>query len=148
MGPDNTTPSHPQPSYRGSCLCGAIHYEARAEIKGASHCHCGMCRKAHGAAFGSYGNVPVGSFSFTRGADLVKHRASSPGVTRSFCPECGSPLTWHSEHGDAAAWMSFSLGTLDTPFVPAKALRSIHADSVPAWHGGEWPHGPGAAGSA
>lgn len=120
--------------YRGSCLCGAIHYEARAEIKAASHCHCSMCRKAHGAAFGSYGSVPVGSFAFIRGAELLKRRESSPGVTRTFCPECGPPLTWHSEHGDAAAWMSFSLGTLDTPFVPAKALRSIHAGSVPAWY--------------
>lgn len=143
-----STQDHPPPLYHGSCLCGAIHYEARAEIKAASHCHCSMCRKAHGAAFGSYGSVPMGSFAFTRGADLAKRRESSPGVTRSFCPECGSPLTWHSEHGDAAAWMSFSLGTLDTPFTPTKALRSIHADSVPAWHGGEWPHGPGAAGSA
>lgn len=131
---DEDTPA--APLYQGSCLCGAIRYEARAEIKAPSHCHCGMGKKAHGAAFGSYGNVPVGSFAFTRGADLVKRRDSSPGVTRSFCPECGSPLTWHSAHGDAAAWMSFSLGTLDTPFVPKKALRSIHGDAVPAWHGG------------
>ncbi len=128
------------PLYQGSCLCGAVHYEARAEIKAASHCHCTMCQKAHGAAFGSYGNAPVGSFAFTQGADLVRNRESSPGVTRSFCPECGSPLTWHSEHGDAAAWMSFSLGTLDTAFVPGKALRSIHGDSIPAWHAGGDAH--------
>lgn len=134
MAPEDSAPPQP-PLYQGSCLCGTVRYEARAEIKAPSHCHCGMCQKAHGAAFGSYGNVPVGSFAFTHGADRVKHRESSPGVTRSFCTECGSPLTWHSEHGDAAAWMSFSLGTLDTPFVPKKALRSIHENAVPAWHG-------------
>lgn len=136
MAHDNTSP----PLHQGSCLCGAIHYEARAEIKAASHCHCSMCQKAHGAAFGSYGNVPVGSFAFTQGADLVRHRESSPGVTRSFCTQCGSPLTWHSEHGDAAAWISFSLGTLDTPFTPGKALRSIHQESVPPWHVADGMH--------
>ncbi|MES2609786.1 MAG: GFA family protein [Pseudomonadota bacterium] len=124
---------HTPPLHHGSCLCGAIHCEACAEIMAPSHGHCGMCRKAHGAAFASYGTVPLGAFSFTRGADLVKRRVSSPGVTRTFCLECGSPLTWHSEHGDAAAWMSFSLGTLDTPFTPTNALRSIHQDAIPAW---------------
>lgn len=137
--PHDNTPS--PPLYQGSCLCGAVRYEARTEIKAPSHCHCTMCQKAHGAAFGSYGNVPVGSFAFTHGADRVRHCESSPGVTRSFCPECGSPLTWHSAHGDAAAWMSFSLGTLDTPFVPKKALRSIHEDAVPAWHAGDGARG-------
>jgi len=92
-----------------------------------------MCRKAHGAAFGTYGSVPKGDFAFTAGEELVRSRDSSPGVARTFCSVCGSPLTWHSIHGDAAAWMSFSLGTLDTPFAPPKQ-RHIHLDSAAPWH--------------
>lgn len=119
--------------FHGSCLCGAVAYEARSEIKAVSHCHCSMCRKAHGAAFGTYGSVPVGDFVITQGVEVLCSRASSPGVTRTFCSMCGSPLTWRSIHGGAASWISFSLGTLDTPFTPLKQ-RHIHLASETAWH--------------
>lgn len=109
-----------------------VKYEIRSSIKAVSHCHCSMCRKAHGAAFGTYGSVPVGDFVVTHGAEVLRSRDSSPGVTRTFCSECGSPLTWHSAHGDTAHWISFSLGTLDTPFIPMKQ-RDVHLSSKASW---------------
>jgi hypothetical protein len=57
--------------FLGSCLCGAIKYEARSEIKTAAHCHCRMCQKTHGAAFGSYGFVPTDDLVFTNGLDSL-----------------------------------------------------------------------------
>ena len=42
---------------RGSCLCGTVRYEIRGPVGRVSHCHCAMCRKAHGAAFATYGRV-------------------------------------------------------------------------------------------
>lgn len=129
----NTQSTSP-PLFQGSCLCGSVTYEVRSQIKAVSHCHCGMCRKAHGAAFGTYGSVPLGDLVVTAGAELVRNHDSSPGVTRSFCSMCGSPLTWHSIHGDAASWISFSLGTLDTPFTPPAKQRHIHLASAPPWH--------------
>src|SRR5690242_17932258 len=121
------------PPFLGSCLCGAVKYEVRSEIKAVSHCHCRMCQKAHGAAFGTYGSVPVGDFAITHGADVLRGRSSSSGVTRTFCSLCGSPVTWHSTHGDEASWISFTLGTLDTPFTPLKQ-RHIHLASKAPWH--------------
>ncbi len=120
--------------FEGSCLCGGVRYEVRSRIRAVSHCHCSMCRKAHGAAFATYGSVPTGDFVVKAGDGLVRSRGSSSGVTRTFCSGCGSPLTWHSIHGDAAAWISFSLGTLDTPFTPSKQ-RHVHLESAPPWHG-------------
>jgi len=117
----------------GSCLCGVVKYEARSRARAVSHCHCGMCRKAHGAAFGTYASVPMGDFAVVAGVEAVRSRDSSPGVTRTFCSLCGSPLTWHSRHGEAAGWISFSLGTLDTPFTPAKQ-RHVHRDCGAPWH--------------
>ena len=35
----------------GSCLCGAVAYEADALSGPIGHCHCRTCRKAHSAAF-------------------------------------------------------------------------------------------------
>lgn len=126
---DDSTP----PTFIGSCLCGAVRYEVRSRIKAVTHCHCSMCRKAHGAAFGTYGSVPVDDFVVTHGAEFRRSHDSSPGVTRTFCSSCGSPLTWHSSQGDAALWISFSLGTLDTAFSPLKQ-RNTHLSSKASWY--------------
>lgn len=120
----------------GSCLCGTVRYEVRSKIRAVSHCHCGMCQKAHGAAFGSYGSVPVADLVITHGDALLRRRDSSPGITRTFCSACGSPLTWHSIHGGAALWISFSLGTLDTPFSPMKQ-KTLHLASKAFWYEAE-----------
>ena len=64
----------PAAVHQGSCLCGGVRYETTAPLQGASHCHCSMCRKAHGAAFGSYG---VEVLEHRAGAGL---RAAGPGL--------------------------------------------------------------------
>ncbi|MGV3652599.1 MAG: GFA family protein, partial [Noviherbaspirillum sp.] len=84
--------------YEGSCLCGGVKYRIDGEIKSSSNCHCTMCQKQHGAAFASYGNVYLDALSYLCGQDLLAFFQSSPGVTRTFCMNCGSNLTWHSEH--------------------------------------------------
>ena len=50
----------------GSCLCGAIRYEIDGPLGAAGHCHCTMCRKAHGAAFGTYSRVKRDAFSASK----------------------------------------------------------------------------------
>ena len=37
----------------GSCLCGKVRFELAGPPQFINHCHCSMCRKVHGAAFGS-----------------------------------------------------------------------------------------------
>ena len=51
---------------RGSCLCGGVRFEADA-IQMISTCHCSMCRKAHGAAYGVFANAFWDDFRFTAG---------------------------------------------------------------------------------
>lgn len=120
------------PLYRGSCLCGSVQYEVTSEIGAVSHCHCSMCRKAHGAAFGTYARVRLQAHAFTQGAALVREYRSSTTATRLFCSVCGSPLAWHSE-GEFSAWLSFPLGTLDTAYLPPHQ-RHIHVASKAPWH--------------
>ena len=74
---------------KGSCLCRAIRFEA-GEVTFFGHCHCSMCRKAHGAAFATWAGVPAEHFRFVTGADQVKLYESSPGNHRAFCSICGS----------------------------------------------------------
>jgi hypothetical protein len=76
----------------GSCLCGAIAYEADAPLTRIVHCHCRTCRKTHGAAFSSVTAVPREAFRWTRGSELLGAFESSPGKFRRFCTRCGSHL--------------------------------------------------------
>jgi hypothetical protein len=76
----------------GSCLCGAIAYEADADPARIVHCHCQTCRKAHGAAVSSVTAVPRERFRWTRGSELLGAFESSPGKFRRFCTRCGSHL--------------------------------------------------------
>ncbi len=77
---------------RGSCLCGAVAYEADQLAASIVHCHCRKCRKAHGSAFSTTAPVLREHFRWIRGADKLKSFESSPGKLRHFCMECGSHL--------------------------------------------------------
>lgn len=80
----------------GSCLCGAIRFSVRLPSLFCVHCHCSICRRFHGAAFGTWFGVPNPQFSLETGeADLCRFRSSDHGM-RSFCRRCGSPLFFES----------------------------------------------------
>lgn len=96
---------------RGSCLCGGVRYEIRGPVSRVTHCHCSMCRKAHGAAFATYGRVERSDFVLVSGADDIASYRSSPGVVRTFCKRCGSTLQFISDKRPGT--FSIALGTLD-----------------------------------
>lgn len=75
---------------KGACLCGKITWEFSAEPEAAYHCHCSMCRKAHGAAFGTYYWIKSKTFNWTGSLDSLVEYSSSPELDRAFCRECGS----------------------------------------------------------
>ena len=96
---------------RGSCLCGGVKYELSRPPTSMASCHCSMCRKAHGAAFGTYAQVDRAVLRFTSGAELVRRYRSSPPIHRSFCSTCGSNLSFEYEGMPDALWLC--AGTLD-----------------------------------
>ncbi len=75
---------------RGSCLCGDITWEIEGRPFMMSNCHCSMCRKLHGGAYGTYVGVLVENFRWTSGEGHIRFYESSPGAQRPFCPTCGS----------------------------------------------------------
>ena len=104
--------------HTGRCLCGAVRYRAEGAPKWIANCHCESCRRATGAPMASYAGFAAERFAYTAGAPT--RVASSPGVTRSFCGRCGSPLTY-----EGARWpgeVHVLIGTLDRPedFVPTR----------------------------
>ena len=115
---------------RGSCLCGSIRYEVRGSLGPATHCHCSMCRKAHGAAFGTYARVQKVDFVLVCGAEDIASYQSSPEVTRTFCRRCGSTLQFiRSTRPNTFA---LALGTLDDDPGVRPAMH-IHIESKVPW---------------
>lgn len=76
----------------GQCLCGEIRFEIENAAGDMSHCHCSMCRKAHGSSFATYLFLPPRTLSFTGGEEKIRAYESSPGNQRHFCPVCGSTV--------------------------------------------------------
>jgi len=76
----------------GKCLCGSVTWEITDTPVASYHCHCSMCRKAHGAAFGSYYFMAVKDFNWTSDIDTISRYKSSSTITRAFCKTCGSAV--------------------------------------------------------
>jgi hypothetical protein len=83
---------------RASCLCGDVAWEADAPLELMHHCHCSRCRKAHGAAFATFGGVPAEAFRL-RGQERVVRWLSAPGFFRCFCGRCGSVVPGDAVEG-------------------------------------------------
>jgi len=116
---------------RGSCLCGEVRFEISGALSGASHCHCSMCRKAHGAAFGTYAAARAADFRILSGEDRIVRYRSSAGIVRTFCARCGSTLQWLRESKPEI--VDIALGVLDDdPGV--RPASHIYVASKAPWH--------------
>jgi hypothetical protein len=80
---------------KGHCLCGQVTFEFAGSPLWCGHCHCESCRRATASPFTTWIGVHRDSCRFTGVAPVV--RQSSPGVRRSFCSSCGSPISFESE---------------------------------------------------
>jgi len=114
----------------GSCLCGQVRYELEGSPRFINHCHCSMCRKAHGAAFGSFLHADGRGFRWTAGASLVERFESSAETFRAFCRVCGSNLPVLE---DDDTHVIIPAGTLDDdPGI--EPIVHIHVASKARWY--------------
>ena len=79
----------------GYCLCGSIEYVVTGEPIWCGHCHCESCRRHTGGAVATFVAFTNESFELVQGA--LNTFESSPGVQRSFCGKCGSPISYQSK---------------------------------------------------
>ena len=78
----------------GRCSCGKIRFSASGGPLQVSWCHCRDCRRQTGA--------PAVVWAGFLSADLAwsgepASRRSSPRVTRRFCADCGTPISYEDE---------------------------------------------------
>jgi hypothetical protein len=108
----------------GGCLCGAIRYRASGEPRAKAICHCRTCRLATGAPSVAWVVWRASDFAFTRGQPT--RFASSPGIERTFCGQCGTPLTY--QRIAEPATIDVTTVTLDAAndFAPTKEIWTDH----------------------
>jgi hypothetical protein len=101
----------------GGCFCGRIRYEAVGMPFQETNCHCSICRRISGAPFVTWFSMRRSEFRIVCG-ELARFQSSAV-ATRSFCPHCGTPLTF--EHDDFPDEIDLTTCSLDRPeLVPPK----------------------------
>ncbi|MCB1463748.1 MAG: GFA family protein [Nitratireductor sp.] len=115
--------------HSGGCRCGAIRFVADDEPEHVSYCHCADCRKASGAPVSAFVGFATQSVTFSgeKPATFVNFT-----VTRSFCPVCGSPISYFDRRIPARVY--FVLGAMDSPENYRPTLHAYVAEKLPYVH--------------
>lgn len=111
----------------GGCFCGHLRYEAAGTPADETNCHCSICRRTTGAPFVAWFSVPRSDFRLLQG-EPARFR-STPKATRSFCPRCGTQLTF--EHDDFPDEIGVTTSSLDDPRGVPPRDHTYTADRLP-----------------
>ena len=103
---------------RGGCFCGKVRYEASASPTNSMVCHCRTCRAVAGAPVVAWVTFEKSQLRWVKGRPRALR--SSKVVRRTFCPACGTPLTYASM--EYPATIDVTTCTLDDP----DAFRPTH----------------------
>jgi hypothetical protein len=116
----------------GSCLCGVVRFHLTLPSKWCAHCHCSMCRKAHGAGYVTWVGFEASHFTLDAGAGALQWYASSRGAERGFCNQCGSTMMFRAERWPGE--LHVTLASFDDPIdrkPQANAFHDSHVDWMP-----------------
>jgi hypothetical protein len=112
------------PTFEGGCLCRAVRYRASGQPVARSLCHCRTCRLAAGSPSVAWVVWRSSGFSFTTGTPASYE--SSPGIVRTFCNRCGTPLTYQRRaEPDTIDTTTVTLDAADE-FAPTKEIWTEH----------------------
>ena len=110
----------------GGCLCGSVRYEASEQPNNITHCHCLDCRRSSGAPFVTWASFRRSGFRFITGQPRELRWA---GRLRSFCPQCGTPLTFKT--GPDADDIDVTVCSFDNPASVTPADHTWTEDRLP-----------------
>jgi hypothetical protein len=96
---------------KGGCFCGKVRYEASGVPFNSTICHCIDCRRASAAPLVAWFSIDPAQLLFVQGEP--KFFTSSGKAVRSFCPDCGTPLTFR--HVDFPDEIDITTCSLDMP---------------------------------
>ena len=110
----------------GHCLCGQLKFRTQGEPEWVMYCHCASCRRHTASPVTCFVNFKSSKVIFDGNRSTF---ASSPGVKRSFCARCGTPIAY--ETSKRADEIDLYLNVFDEPeaFTPQKHV--YFAEHIP-----------------
>ena len=120
--------------HNGGCMCGAVKFQVHGTPKWVGYCHCGSCRKHTGAPISAYAGYERDHVRYL--TPMPRYFASSPGVKRGYCGECGATLSYEGERWPTE--IHFHVGAFERPedFPPTghafkeERLPWLHVDDL------------------
>lgn len=88
-----------------------------------------MCRKFHGAAFGTL--VQVKGLTWNSGEEYIRQYKASNGTVRSFCAQCGSSIGFQSAK-DSSGDIEIAISLFDED-IPVKVDAQIFTKNKANW---------------
>lgn len=79
------------------CLCGDLKIQVTLPSKWVAHCHCSLCRRAHGAAFVTWVGMEADRCTIDDPHARLCWFASSGEAERGFCTRCGATMLFRSQ---------------------------------------------------
>ncbi len=119
-----------EPRATGGCLCRAVRYEVRGQLRDVVLCHCVECQRANGSV-GAYSAAHLEDFHLVQDDALrwVDGPESDRHARRGFCVECGSSLFWQ---GRDLPRIGIAAGTLDGP-TGLRAAAHVYTHQAADW---------------
>ncbi|MGB0411470.1 MAG: GFA family protein [Pikeienuella sp.] len=118
------------PTKTGRCSCGAVSWAYSGEETWACFCHCDDCRRNCAAPVVAFIGVPLSNFEWT--GKTAKVWASSPGVERHFCDQCGTPMAFQADH--YAGEIHLYAASLSNPAAFEPAFHVHYEERLPWLH--------------
>ncbi len=112
--------------YHGHCLCGQLTFEARGEPRWVSYCHCASCRRHTASPVTCFVNFKSDQVRFSGDRTVY---SSSPGVARSHCAICGTPISYETRQRDDE--IDLYLNAFDRPEVFAPQGHAFFDERIP-----------------
>ena len=121
-----------------SCSCGSVALWVNSPVIQVAHCHCAGCRAAVGAAFSTWGCVPLVATHFSAWSTLKLHRrnvdGSSPRANRYFCSDCGCSVAMN--YPASGKWPEPNTLWLSAAFLgdaPGADVIHMYPEERPGW---------------
>ena len=108
----------------GGCLCGAVRFRVTGAPSASLICHCRTCRKASAAPSVAWLRFDRGNLELLSG--VPRRFASSSGVERTFCPDCGSPLTYANDESPSSIDVTTISLDDESTFPPTREVWVSH----------------------
>ncbi|WP_282605773.1 GFA family protein [Pelagibius sp. Alg239-R121] len=116
----------------GRCYCGARTFTTTQAPQTVAYCHCDDCRRATGGPVAAFAAFEEQAVTFT--PDEGRKAAVNPGVTRTFCADCGSSLTGRYDYLPGQVYISLGVVDQADDFAPrihtheSERLTWLHID--------------------